>query len=152
MLFSKIKYFLQDYKEKKYSDINKEDSQNIHIWGIKSWDDITPTECGLYTMNDFSLDYNKKKKKFWIGVETVYDFKDKENGAKDYVKSLLEQFTTWMIDNNHNVDEKFEIYEVLSYGMQPINSTQSFTCSSEFDSIEDAYKTFKFYAQGFINQ
>ena len=26
----------------------------------------------------------------------------------------------------------------------PINSTQSFTCSSEFDSIEDAYKTFKF--------
>ena len=70
-------------------------------------------------MNDFGLDYNKKKKKFWIGVETVYDFKDKENGAKDYVKSLLEQFTTWMIDNNHNVDEKFEIYEVLSYGMQP---------------------------------
>ena len=110
-----------------------------HIFGVVAYDDLTSNHANLYTMNDLDLTYLKDKKKYILGVETIYMFKNK-NGDKEYMKQLLDIFTKWMIDNNYKIKSPC-LWEVFTYG---------WNINTEFDTIEDAYAMFKLLVRGYI--
>lgn len=111
-----------------------------HIWGIKSWDDLSSgNEANLYTMNDFDITYDKEKNKYMLGVETIYIFKD-DKAEKDYMKGILKLFTEWMKENEYNTEYTLDLYEVFTKGIN---------INTEFDSIEQAYAAFKLLVEGY---
>lgn len=145
-IFEKIqtKYWLWQYRNYTYD--NKEDCGMIHIWGIKSWDDLTNAECGIHTMNDFDITYLKKKKKYIMGVETIYEFENSRKAEKEYIIKIFNRLTEWMKSQGYKTDDEFSLYEVFTYNMNNL------CCGSEFDTIEDLYKTFKFFVKGFVGE
>src|SRR5574344_146225 len=141
-----IKSLIFDIQYKK--GIKKEEKEYIseyetttmkHIFGVVAYDDLTSNHANLYTMNDLDLIYLKDKKKYILGVETIYMFKNK-NGDKEYMKQLLDIFTKWMIDNNYKIKSPC-LWEVFTYG---------WNINTEFDTIEDAYAMFKLLVGGYI--
>ena len=142
-----IKSLMLDIQYKK--EIKKEEKEYIseyetttmkHIFGVVSYDDLTSNHANLYTMNDLDLTYLKDKKKYILGVETIYMFKNK-NGDKVYMKQLLDIFTKWMINNNYEIKSPC-LWEVF---------TDGWNINTEFETIEDAYAVFKLLVEGYIN-
>ena len=122
-----------------------ENSDMKLIFGIMSYDDLSMSDKpSLMTMNDLDLIYLKNENKYILGIETIYCFKNKEN-SKAYLRTLLEHFTKWMIDNNYNIDSSLnqygDMYEIFSNGIN---------INTHFDTIEDAYKTFKILVNGYL--
>lgn len=112
------------------------------IYGIKSWDDLTSSEANLYTMNDFDVTFNKKEKKYYMGIKTIYQFSNGKQGEKNYIKQIFIKFTKWMISQNYDVDRQSNIWEMFTEGKN---------INSGFDSIEELYATFECLVNGFIN-
>lgn len=140
-----IKSLMLDIQYKK--EIKKEEKEYIseyetttmkHIFGVVSYDDLTSNHANLYTMNDLDLTYLKDKKKYILGVETIYMFKNK-NGDKVYMKQLLDIFTKWMINNNYEIKSPC-LWEVF---------TDGWNINTEFETIEDAYAVFKLLVEGY---
>jgi hypothetical protein len=111
------------------------------IWGIKSGDCLSP-ELDLYTLNDFDIIYNKKENKYMFGVETIYQFKDGLSEEKEYLESILNQFTKWMENNNYDTNNYINLWDVFTYRFE----------DKKFDSIQQLYAYFKLLVTGFINQ
>ena len=132
----------KEMKEYEEYYINENETQDmLYVWGIKSWDDLTPgTQANMYTMNDLSLIYDKDTNKYSLSVETIYMFK--ENGQYGYMKSLLDEFTKWMEENNYNTSIEFNLHRVFTDGIS-INTT--------YNSIEEAYAAFKMMVNGFCS-
>lgn len=124
--------------EKEYGDVNKEDDEFKFIWGIKSYDDLCSAECGLMTMNDIDIVYNKKEKMYYLEVETAYGFDNYEREYK-YLKNLLEVFTKYMDDNNLNKNEPFGLFM-----SQPCTDLKA-------KSIEELYTNFKIFVNGYCS-
>ena len=95
-------------------------------------------------MNDFDLIYLKDEKKYILGIETAYKFKDKQS-EKEYLQELLNKFTKWMQDNGFNTDSSLN-----SYGDMFEVFTDGININSHFDTIEDAYRTFKLLVNGYL--
>lgn len=128
-----------------FESMNEEGTENDEmtlIWGIKSDDDFTNTKCTLATMNDFDIIYLKKRKKYIIGLETIYKFSN-ESFERTYLVKILAAFTDWMFDNNYSVDKKIDIHHIFTNGV---------SLNDEFDSIEEAYAAFAFLVHGYCNQ
>ncbi len=128
------KYY--DNIEEKYGDINKEDENFKFIWGIKSCDDLSEENCGLMTMNDIDVVYDKEEKLYILGIETAYMF-DNHKAECRYLKGLLEVFTKYMDENNLDKNEPF----VLLFS-QPKTKLKA-------ESIEELYTNFKIFVEGF---
>jgi hypothetical protein len=112
------------------------------IWGLKSWCDITPsTKANLYSMNDIDLIYLKDEQKYILGLETFISFDSGYDDEKKYLKELLRRFTDWMIENNYSIDKHLGLYQVFSCRCDVYDN--------HFDSIEDAYATFKLLVEGY---
>ena len=134
--------------DKYYKDFNEDCTENNDmkfIFGVMSWDDLSSaTEPNLLTMNDFDLIYLKDEKKYILGIETAYKFKDKQS-EKEYLQELLNKFTKWMQDNGFNTDSSLnpygDMFEVFTDGIN---------INSHFDTIEDAYRTFKLLVNGYL--
>lgn len=122
--------------EKEYGDVNKEDDKFKFIWGIKSYDDLCSAECGLMTMNDIGIVYNKKEKAYYLEIETAYGF-DNYEAECDYLKNLLEVFTKYMDDNKLNKNKPFGLW-------------MSSPCTDlKAKSIEELYTNFKIFVEGY---
>ena len=134
--------------DKYYKDFNEdctESNDMKFIFGVMSWDDLSSaTEPNLLTMNDFDLIYLKDEKKYILGIETAYKFKDKQS-EKEYLQELLNKFTKWMQDNGFNTDSSLN-----SYGDMFEVFTDGININSHFDTIEDAYRTFKLLVNGYL--
>lgn len=128
-----------------FESMNEDGTENDEmklIWGIKSVDDFTDTKCALATMNDFDIIYLKKRKKYIIGLETIYKFDD-ESLERTYLAKILIAFTDWMFDNNYAIGKKIDFHHVFTNGV---------SLNDEFDSIEEAYAAFAFLVHGYCNQ
>ena len=134
--------------DKYYKDFNEDCTENNDmkfLIGVMSWDDLSSaTEPNLLTMNDFDLIYLKDEKKYILGIETAYKFKDKQS-EKEYLQELLNKFTKWMQDNGFNTDSSLN-----SYGDMFEVFTDGININSHFDTIEDAYRTFKLLVNGYL--
>lgn len=140
-IHSKINMYLDDKRyEKNY--IDEYETHNVKfIWGIKASDELTCEYANLFTMNDIDLLYLKDKEKYVLSIELVYWF-DTEEDVINYLKSCLQAFTEFMIENNYNMDKKPSWQDVFSDGC---------SISNEYDSIEDCYATFKLLVNGYCS-
>lgn len=130
--------------EKFYDDFNEDGTENStmkHIWGIKSYDDLSPAKCGLMTMNDIDLTYLKNENKYVLSVETAYLFNTIQ-AEYIYMKTLLSNFTKFMIENNYDTTKEFKLFEVFTNGIN---------INTHFDSIEECYAAFKMFVNGFCS-
>lgn len=125
--------------EEKYGGSSLEDDSLKHIWGVKSFDDLSGADCNLYTMNDIDITYDKKEKKYILGIETAYMF-DNYGDECNYLKDCLNAFTKYMDINNLNKNKKFHLFF-----SNPVISTSA-------NSIEELYTDFKIFVDGFCNQ
>lgn len=135
--------------EKFYEDFNEEGTENSNmkfIFGVKSYDDLTSNEPNLMTMNDLDLIYLKDKNRYVLSVETIYNFKNKDD-EKSYLQTLLDFFTDYMVKNGYYEKEDSslnpygDMYEIFTGGIN---------INTEFETIEDAYRTFKFLVNGYL--
>lgn len=134
--------------DKYYDDFNEDCTENNNmkfIFGIMSYDDLSgATKPNLLTMNDLDLIYLKDENKYILSIETIYHFDD-EQEKQNYLKFLLEKFTKWMEDNeydtNSNLTPYGDMFEIFSGGIN---------INSHFDTIEDAYRTFKLLVNGYL--
>lgn len=125
--------------DKKYGDSSLETDELKFIWGVKSWDDLTGHESNLNTMNDIDIIYDKKKKKYMLGIETAYMFKSYSDECK-YLRECLKSFTKYMEDNGLNKNKPFELFM-----NDPCTRMTA-------DTIEELYTNFKIFVNGFCNQ
>ena len=149
--FNIIQYFIDKHEEKNieeyYDDYNEnftENSSMKFIWGLKSYDDLSSCDANLETMNDIDLIYLKDEKKYILNVETAYMFSSKE-AEKEYFKVLLDKFTKRMeeqeYDTNSTLSPYGDMYEIFTNGIN---------INTHFDTIEDAYRTFKLLVNGYL--
>jgi hypothetical protein len=149
--FNAIQYFIDKHTKKiaeeyweEYNEDFTENSSMKFIWGLKSYDDLSSYDANLETMNDIDLIYLKDEKKYILSVETVYMFSSKE-AEKKYFKALLDKFTEWMeeqgYDTNSTLNPYGDMYEIFTSGIN---------INTEFDTIEDAYRTFKLLVNGYL--
>ena len=125
--------------DKEYGNYTLETDKTKFIWGVKSWDDLTGKDACMWTMNDIDITYDKKEKKYMLGIETAYMFKT--HAAKcEYLCDCLKAFTKYMDDNGLNKKEPFKLF-------------MSNPCTSMVaDTIEELYTNFKIFIDGFCNQ
>lgn len=132
--------WIRKYK-KKYPDyIEDEYNQGDlkHIWGVTSYDDLSGKDANLYTMNDIDITYDRETKKYMLGIETVYMFRDnRKQGECKYLKQLLNAFTKFMDDNNYSKEDDFCLFM----------SNTSIISTAE--SIEELYTNFRIFVEGF---
>lgn len=121
-----------------YIDDNYNYGSMKHIWGIKSADDITNADTCFWTMNDMDITYDRETKKYLLGIETAYIFKDKESECA-YLKELLNAFTIFMDENNYSKECDICLF------------MKSWGALDEKDSIEELYANFKIYVDGYCN-
>ncbi len=113
------------------------------IWGIKSMDDESLAESANFnTLNDLDIIYDTEKKKYFISIETIYEFDDKENGLKIYMNKLYNQFTLWSKENSIDTNYKIDLYDIMHDGVD---------FDSGFDSIPQLYGYFKIIVRGLYN-
>ena len=135
----KIKHEI-DIAEKAYRD---DESNMEHIWGVKSYDDLTSgNESSLWTMNDFDITYFKDEDCYVLGVETVYQF-DSEADKRNYINGILMAFTKWMKSNGYSTDYRPDMCDIFTNGIN---------INSHFGSIEEAYGVFKALVQMYVAQ
>lgn len=133
------RYFSNKHYKRLYPDY-QEDGYNFgnlkFIWGVTSWDDLSGKDANLYTMNDIDITYNRKEKKYYLGIETAYLFKDKKAEC-DYLKQLLNAFNYYMDSNNLSKEDEFVV--VMS----------SVDIKYKADTIEELYTNFRIFVEGF---
>ena len=136
-----------DFAVKKYKKLYPDyidDEYNLgslkHIWGVKSYDDITGHDVCLHTMNDIELLYDRETKKYSLSIETAFCYRDnRKQGECQYLKGLLKLFTCFMDENNYSKD-----YDICLF-------MRSWGVLDEADSIEELYANFKIYVDGYCN-
>lgn len=125
--------------DKKYGDCALENDDMKFIWGVKSWDDLSSHGACIYTMNDIDIVYDKKEKKYMLGIETAYGFKT-HAAECEYLQDCLKAFTKFMDDNGLEKNKPYPLFF-------------SNPCTSmETESIEELYTNFKIFVDGFCNQ
>lgn len=125
----------------KYRDILEHPLENVNsikfIWGVKSADDLTEyAEANLYTMNDFDITYDRKARKYLLGIETAYVFENKQAEVK-YLVKLLRLFTDYMIQHSYDLNEEYDLWMV-----QP-------ELNFKAESIPELYTQFKIFVAGY---
>ena len=125
--------------DKKYGDCALENNDMKFIWGVKSYDDLSNHDACMHTMNDIDIVYDKKEKKYILGIETAYMFKT-HAAECGYLKDCLNAFTKYMDDNGLKKNKPYMLFF-------------SNPClSMEAESIEELYVNFKIFVDGFCNQ
>lgn len=144
LLEYKINNFKNKIKEnklkRKYDDYHGNDENNYfemkHIWGVKSYDDLSGKDCNFYTMNDIAITYHRDTKKYSLSIETAYWFNNKKSEC-EYLRGLLDAFTKYMDDNNLDKDRPYTLS--LGNGATHLDA----------DSIEELYTNFRIFVEGF---
>lgn len=124
---------------KKYGDSSLENDDLKHIWGVKSWDDLTGADACMYTMNDIDITYDKKDKVYILGIETAYVFKTHADEC-EYLQDCLRAFTKYMDDNGLQKNKPYNLFMGNPH------------TSIEAKTIEELYTNFKIFVDGFCNQ
>lgn len=107
-----------------------------HIWGIKSWDDLTGRDSSLRTLNDIDITFDRESKLYMLGIETIYEFENKDAECK-YLKILLDAFKIYMDDNGYSKDHNLSLR---------CGSTES-----SAETIEELYIHFKIFVDGYCS-
>ena len=129
----KMKSLYPDYEDDAYNCGSLK-----FIYGVKSYDDLSCSDCSFYSMNDLDIYYDRNTKLYSLEIETVYGFNEprKQNECK-YLVKLLEVFTKYMDENK--LDKNFDL---CFFCMQP-------EITNKGSSIEELYAKFKMFVLGY---
>ena len=118
----------------------KDDSKNqTHfVWGVKSFDDLSGAEPGLYTMNDIEICYDSVNGTYILGLETLYEFANTEGKIK-YLEGLLSSFHDYL-DENQLFDLSWNPFNLYWYTKGRFFEAKSLT---------ELYYKFKIFVSGF---
>lgn len=130
------KKYLKKYPDYKIDEYN--DGALKFIWGIKSYDNLSPCDVCLHTMNDIDITYDRDKKIYILGIETVYCF-DSKNNECEYLSELLDAFTQFMKDNNYNTENPYFFF---------MHSPETMV---EAETIEELYTKFRIFVEGYCS-
>lgn len=127
--------------DKKYGDYALETDDYKFIWGITNQEDydLSSRDANMYTMNDIDIVYDKKSKKYLLGLETAYLFRDYAAECR-YLRKYLDAFTRYMDAHHLNKSEKFMLF------------MHNPCTTMEADSIEELYTNFKIFVDGYCIQ
>lgn len=132
---AKLKRLYPDYEDDAYNA-----DELKYVWGVRSWDDLSPgKDVNFYTMNDIDLYFDRKRGKYGLDIETAYNIRTNEGKCR-YVRGLLERFTEYMVANNLPTDQEY----MLDFS----NLNMKF----EADTIEELYTRFKIVVDGYVSQ
>ena len=114
-----IRRFIMEHPER-YSGENAEDNvveDQYFLWGIKAKDDQSHhLVADLRTMNDIDIIWDGVRSEFYLDIECIYGFNDKESMFR-YVEMLFERFDSycrtlddfdWNAANNIRYDDFFD--------------------------------------------
>ena len=104
----------------------------VFIWGASSCEG----KADLYQANDIDIIYDKKIKKYTLGIETAFLFETKAQECK-YLLSLLQSFHEYMVSENLSVVWEYPFF------------CSSLTTSCKADSIEELYFNFSIWVNGY---
>lgn len=125
------------------SKFEKSEQNTEFVFGVmEDYNASTGNYCNCEAYNYFDVVRNLDDGTYSLSIET-YIFFEKEDGERNYLYSILDRFTKFMEDNNYNTH-----WEVSLYGA----FTQGVNINTRFNSIEEAYGTFKYLIGGYINQ
>ena len=108
------------------------------IWGVKSWDDLTSKDANLYTMNDLDIIYDRDKKEYMLGIESIYSFDNGNEGEIKYLESLLDKFTKYIRENEYTTTQD-------KMCLTCIESSEPWRA----ETISELYIRFKIFVNGF---
>ncbi len=91
-------------------------------------------------LSEFVLVHDTETDHYSFEIETILEFKDETEGPINFMKSILADFTDWMIENGHRTNEDIKIWDYFDTS----------GVSREYDSIEKAYGVFRRMLQGFF--
>lgn len=94
-----------------------------------------------FATNELEIIYDRMAKLYTLSLDT-YALEDGEN-ENSYILNLLDRLTQWMKENNHNTEEKIDMYDLFEKGHN---------VKMQFKSIEKLYATFKLIVKGFVMQ
>lgn len=122
---------------KKYGNCFLETDDFKFIWGLKSWYDLSSSDVNMFTMNDIDIIYDKQKKKYILGIETAFNFKNYEADC-EYLKGCLKAFTKYMDNNGLNKNKPYCLF-MSNLGADMVTAS----------TIEDLYTNFRILVNGF---
>ena len=132
---NKMKRLYSDYEDDAYNA-----GELKFIWGVRSWDDLSPgNDVNFYTMNDIDLYFDRKRQKYVLGIETAYSIASNDGKCR-YVRGLLDRFTEYMAANNLSTEPKY-LFDFSNLDMK-----------FEADTIEELYTRFKIIVEGYVKQ
>lgn len=108
------------------------------IWGIKSWDDLTPGNANTFTMNDLDIVYDRARNEYLLGIETIYSFAEGNIGEVRYLEGLLDKFTEFVYEKGYiSADDK--------HCLRCIESCNPWRAKT----ISELYIRFKIFVKGY---
>lgn len=143
-----IKRIIKKRRETKYLSMVEKEMEDLYnrydfIWGIRSNDDFSGNETGLFTLNDFAILYDKEIHKYYMEIETIYNFANGQKGELVYLKNILNQFEQWLEENNYDLKGDVILnYHTVFQGWNACDKTG-------YDSILELYYHFKIMVEGY---
>ena len=117
------------------------------IWAIRSDDCLmSRDEATEDTMNDLEITYYPEDKQYGISIETIYSFRDGFEGELKYLQSLLDKFTTWMLEQKYDTEQTTPFCRVFSEG------GWEYHIGGRFNTIEELYSYFKILVLAYSHQ
>lgn len=135
---NRIKTYYLKRKYPDYEDNEYNCDELKFIWGIKSWDDLTPGEANIFTMNDLDIVYDRARKEYLLGIETIYSFTEGNIGEINYLEDLLEKFTEFAVENGYITAED-------KHCLRCIESNDPWRA----ETISELYIRFKVFVKGY---
>lgn len=105
-----------------------------YIWGVSSCPNSK--NDGLWQAHDIDIIHDKKKNKYYLGIETAILF-DTNAEIYTYLDELYREFTKYVIEN------KIEIGTTFNFFCSNLKTTW------EADSIGELYTQFSIFVKGF---
>jgi hypothetical protein len=133
-------YYVNQLQSEYEQDLENYESRYKFIWGIISSDCLSHKAADLHSVNDIDIIYDKEDKKYQLSIETIYDFTDKVNCSKRYIKQLFDKLTEWMVEQGYDTEYKPNLWEVF---------TDFLGKNYGFNSIEELYGNFRFLVEKF---
>lgn len=112
------------------------------IWGIKSKDDLSNSMPSFHTLNDIEIHYNRDNGKYFLSIETIYEFSKYEDIC-NYLRDLLSKLEYGIKKELGKFDISFDPKKTLMY----YNNGELFTAYS----LTELYYKFKIFVEGFAN-
>ena len=120
-----------------------EEEKHIVLFGISmSNNTYDGLKEDLNSSNWYDFEIYKYKGKYRMFFETNISFNERKD-CVSYIHFIFNEVTKWMKKHKFSIKEEANIYEVF---------TEGYNINSEFDTLEDLYKTFKLIVNGFSGE